>query len=73
VGNFTPQKLSRHPKKNKERQKEATQIILKQNNGKLSIKIEVKCKSNQTSRTKINSQEDEADLTITEEEEVEYL
>jgi len=74
VGNFTLQKLSRHQKKKfNGTQKEATQIILKQNDGKPSIKSKVKCKPKQTSRSKINTQEDEADLTITEEEEVEYL
>jgi len=50
-------------------QKEATQIILKQNDGKPSIKSKVKCKPKQTSRSKIHSQEDEAEA----EEEVEYL
>jgi len=72
VGNFTLQKLSRH-KKIEGTQKEATQIILKQNDGKPSIKSKVKCKPKQTSRSKIHSQEDEADLKITAEEEVEYL
>jgi hypothetical protein len=73
VGNFTPQKLSRH-KKIKDTEKEAAQIILKQNSGKPSIKKrKVQCKPNHTSRSKINTQEDDADPIITEEVEVEYL